>query len=128
MLRIVMTDRTDATSNTSVTYTGERRSFARSGLNSRPMAIILPDEPDARLDVFGRNLSACGVMFVCPRVLALDCPIEVHMPVGPEGRLEIVRGKVIRCTPLDGSCCEVAVQFDTSLDVASFTPVWELPA
>ena len=128
MLPIVMSDRTDATSSTSVTHTGERRSFTRSGLNSRPMAVILPDDPDGRLDVFGRNLSSCGVMFVCPRVLALDCPVEVHMPIGPEGRLEVVRGKVVRCTPLDGSCCEVAVQFDTSLDVAWFTPVWDLPA
>lgn len=128
MLRIVMTDQRDTENGTSVTRTAERRSFARSGLNSRPMAIILPDEPDARLDVFGRDLSACGVMFVCPRELAANCPIEVHMPVGPEGRLEVVCGKVIRCTPLDDSCCEVAVQFDTSLDAKWFAPVWELPA
>jgi len=128
MLRIVMSGRTDGTNGSSATYTGERRGFARSGLNSRPMAVILPDDPDGRLDVFGRNLSSSGVMFICPRVLALGCPVEVHTPIGPEGRLEVVPGKVVRCTPLDGSCCEVAVQFDTSMDPAWFTPVWDLPA
>ena len=128
MLPIVMSERTDATSSTSITHMGERRVFARSELNSRPMAIVLSDEPEGRLDVFGRNLSSCGVMFVCPRVLEVGCRVEVHVLIGPDGRLEVIRGEVVRCTPLDGSCCEVAVRFDTSMTAAWFAPPCDLPA
>ena len=128
MLPIVMSERTDATSSTSITHMGERRVFARSELNSRPMAVILPDDSDGRLDVFGRDLSACGVMFVCPRVLEVGCRVEVHVLIGPDGRLEVIHGKVVRCTPLDGSCCEVAVRFDTSMTAVWFAPVRDLPA
>ena len=98
----------------------ERRGAPRSDLQSRPLAVIVPDEGGEAVDVLGRNLSATGLMFVCLRAIPVGRRVEIHM-IGAQGRKEHVTGRVVRCEPLSGSCHEVAVQFDAPIE-----PVWFL--
>lgn len=72
---------------------------------------------------FGRNLSREGMSLVVGRFVYARTPCRVTLR-GPQGREDVVTGRVARCRYVEGSghLYDVGVEFDHPLDITVFAP------
>lgn len=91
----------------------ERRAAWRCDAGSQPLRLVLggADDNDNEVDVFARNVSETGLMFICPQALESGQRVSIHTTV-PDGSKQVLAGEVVRCDRLSGSFHEIAVRFD----------------
>ncbi len=89
----------------------ERRAARRSDAGSQPLRLVLGGADDNEVDVFARNVSETGLMFICPQALEPGQSVTIHT-TAPDGARRVLAGEVVRCDPLSGSFHEIAIRFD----------------
>jgi hypothetical protein len=89
----------------------ERRAAPRGDAGSQPLRLVLRGADGNEVDVFARNVSETGLMFICPQALDQGQRVTIHT-TGPAESRRVLAGEVVRCDPLSGSFHEIAVRFD----------------
>jgi len=105
----------------------ERRAARRSDAGSQPLRLVLcGGDDDSEVDVFARNVSETGLMFICPQALESGQCVGIHTTV-PDGSRQVLAGEVVRCDPLSGSFHEIAVRFDQPVNPECLVTWQNLP-
>lgn len=109
-------DELDARDSSSV-----HRSHARRKFRERSVSVVLsqPDGGEVTLKLAARNLSVGGVSLLHSAFVYPGTAIVVSLP-RVNGKLQKVRGKVMRCDHLTGVIHEVGVKFDDPVNLHDF--------